>query len=269
MTWIIIILIALVLLLLYGIFVEPHLMRVRTIDYDRGQGLKIAQFTDTHFTWHTTARRLKKFAKNIEENQPDIILFTGDLFDKVSWAKERDLTAYIEVLSELTAPLGKFAIFGNHDFEDNNSHFVREILEKSGFTIVNNRSEVLSKSHNANYAQPTGKICISGIDDMREGVPDFAIYPQEADFSLLMVHEPDSLIQLEQLKAFDLIIAGHSHGGQIRIGNFRLHNKGSKYFDKGKYEINEKTSLYVNSGIGLTFLPIRIGVVPEIVYYEI
>lgn len=55
------------------------------------------------------------------------------------------------------------------------------------------------------------------------------------------------------MKKFDLIIAGHSHGGQIRLGSFRMHNKGSKYFDSGKYVITDKTTLYVNNGIGLTF----------------
>ncbi|MFZ2577923.1 MAG: metallophosphoesterase [Lactococcus hircilactis] len=258
MTWMIIILIAL-FILGYGIFLEPHLMRVRTVNYPHQQGIKIAHFADTHFTWHTSAKRFKKFAKNMDEEKPDLILFTGDLFDKVSWARENKSAtqAVIKTLSALTAPLGKYAVFGNHDFEENQSHFVREILEKSGFTILNNRSVL------------TEKISISGIDDMREGVPDFAICPDHAAFSVLMIHEPDALLQLDQMKQFDLIVAGHSHGGQVRLGKIRLHNKGSKYFDSGKYKINEKTVLYVNNGIGLTFLPLRIGVVPEIVYYEL
>ncbi len=258
MTLIIVFLVGL-LLLGYGIFVEPHLMKVNVINYQHNLGIKVAHFTDTHFTWHTSARRFKKFAKNIAENKPDLILFTGDLFDKVEWAQAHpdETNEVIEMLSSLTAPLGKYAVFGNHDFQDKKVDFVKGVLEKSGFTVINN-SSVLREN-----------IALAGIDDMREGFPDFGIEPHDAPFSLLMIHEPDALLQLEQMKKFDLIIAGHSHGGQIRLGSFRMHNKGSKYFDSGKYVITDKTTLYVNNGIGLTFLPIRIGVVPEITYYQI
>ncbi len=65
---------------------------------------------------------------------------------------------------------------------------------------------------------------------------------------------------METIKEFDLILSGHSHGGQIRIGNWRLRNKGSSSADAGLYQLNDRTKLYVNRGIGLTFLPIRFGV---------
>lgn len=64
---------------------------------------------------------LKKICKkNIAENNPDLILFTGDLFDKVEWAQAHpdETNEVIEMLSSLTAPLGKYAVFGNHDFQD-------------------------------------------------------------------------------------------------------------------------------------------------------
>ncbi len=233
-------------------------MRVKNVVYSKNQGLKLAHFSDTHFTWHTSARRFQKFAKNITENQPDMILFTGDLFDKVDWAKKQDLSSFERILSDLSAPLGKFAILGNHDFDEQNADFVRKILEKAGFTVLTNQSNLAEQ------------LSITGIDDLREGQPDFTILPvTSATFSLLMIHEPDTILQMTHLEKFDLVIAGHSHGGQIRLGNFRLRNKGSKYFDSGSYKISEKTLLYVNNGIGLTFLPIRIGVPPELTYYEI
>ncbi len=251
------IIVILLLLGIYGIFIEPHFMRVRNIQISQKQALKIAHFTDLHFCWHTSIRRFRKFAKNIVKNQPDMILFTGDLFDKVKWAKNKDWTALITMLYELEAPMGKFAIVGNHDFEDDKSDFAQEILEKSGFSILKNNSERVEK------------ISLSGMDDLREGQPDFDIEPETADFSLLLIHEPDTVLKLKNSDKFDLIVAGHSHGGQIRIGNFRLRNEGSKAYDNGRYTLNDKTILYVNSGIGLTFLPIRFGVPPEIVYYEI
>lgn len=245
-------------LLLYGIFIEPHLMKVRHIEIGQQQGVKVAHFTDTHFTWHTTPQRFKKFARNMESENPDVIVFSGDLFDKVLWAKRQNWDELILMLSSLTAPLGKFAVLGNHDFDDKNSSvFVEEILEKSGFTILKN-SSVLTK-----------KLSVSGVDDWREGKPDFELLPAKEAFSVLVVHEPDTVLDMKTLKHFDLVLSGHSHGGQIRLGNWRLRNKGSSCADSGMYQLNDKTKLYVNCGIGLTFLPIRFGVPPEIVYYEL
>ena len=229
-------------LLIYGIFIEPHLMKVRHVKIAQKQNLKIAHFTDTHFAWHTTSRRFKKFARNIANEQPDLIIFSGDLFDKVAWAKNRDWTDLLTILSELKAPLGKFAILGNHDFDDEkSSRFVEEFLEKAGFVLLKNSSVVKDN------------LSISGVDDWREGRPDFELEPIDATFSLLALHEPDTILDMETIKEF----------------NWRLRNKGSSSADAGLYQLNDRTKLYVNRGIGLTFLPIRFGVPPEIVYYYI
>ena len=255
----IIVFVVILILAVYGILVEPHLMRVRRIRRFSGLNLKVAQVSDTHFCWHTSAGRFDKFVKNLQEEKPDMILFTGDLFDKVAWAKEekRDWSKLKKQLSGLAAPLGKFAILGNHDFDGGNADFVRGFLADCGFVILTNAAAV------------AGPIAIAGLDDQREGRPDFGLRPEAAEFSLLMIHEPDGAAQLADADRFDLIVAGHSHGGQIRLGNLRLHNDGSKLYDHGLYGIGQRSALYVNSGIGLTFLPIRFGVPPEIVYFEI
>jgi predicted MPP superfamily phosphohydrolase len=248
----------LLFLVIYGVFVEPHLMKVRRVKIAEKQALKIAHFTDTHFNWHTTYRRFKKFAKNIEREKPDLIVFSGDLFDKVDWAKKRDLSKLSMFFMSLQAPLGKVAVLGNHDFsEDKSSLFVEKFLEKTGFILLKNSTVNL------------GKLSVSGVDDWREGQPNLEILPEQNEFSLLLIHEPDTILDLQTVEKFDLILSGHSHGGQIRIGDWRLHNKGSSSADSGIYQLNPRTKLYVNCGIGLTFLPIRIGVPPEIVYYEI
>lgn len=250
------------ILLMYGIFVEPHLMKVRRVKITAQQGLKIAHFTDTHFTWHTTYRRFKKFAKHMTLEKPDIIVFSGDLFDKVAWAKEKNWEKLLTQLSALDAPLGKFAVVGNHDFdEEKSAAFVEEFLQKAGFVVLKNSSVLLEL--------PQGKITLSGVDDWREGQPNFELAPEASDFSILLIHEPDTVLDMKTVSKFDLILSGHSHGGQIRLGNWRLHNNGSSSADKGIYQLNERTRLYVNCGIGLTFLPIRFGVPPEIVYYDL
>ena len=246
------------LLLVYGVFVEPHLMKVRRVKISESQGIKVAHFTDTHFTWHTPSRRFEKFAKNMAEEQPDMIVFSGDLFDQVSWAENQENQAIEKLLTALSAPLGKFAVLGNHDFDEKKSSiFVEDLLTRAGFMLLKNHSVRL------------GNLSISGVDDWRKGQPDLEILPEVSDFSLLLIHEPDTILDLKTVEQFDLILSGHSHGGQIRLGNWRLHNNGSSSADSGLYQLNARTKLYVNCGIGLTFLPIRIGVKPEIVYYEL
>ncbi len=250
------------MLLGYGVFVEPHLMQVRHIKIAEQQKLTIAHFTDTHFTWHTSARRFKKFAEDIAKRQPDMIIFSGDLFDKVTWARHKNWENLLTMLSALTAPLGKFAVLGNHDFdEEKSSLFVEELLTKAGFIVLKNESIVREVDQK--------KIAIAGVDDWREGQPDFQLAPLDADFSILALHEPDTVLEMQTVEQFDLILSGHSHGGQIRLGNWRLRNKGSSSADSGLYPLNARTKLYVSCGIGLTFLPIRFGVKPEIVYYEL
>ncbi|MEY8458905.1 metallophosphoesterase [Lactococcus ileimucosae] len=255
MIWIIILLFS---LLFYGILLEPHFMRVRKVKISDEKGLKVAHFTDTHFNWHTRPRRFYKFSKHIKQMEPDLILFTGDLFDKVSWAQKHERNKVKEILTDLEAPLGKFAILGNHDFsEEGHPNYIRSFLEESGFTVLTNQSV------------RSGNVSLTGLDDLREGQPNFEMLPEQADFSLLMIHEPDTILRVEHPEKYDLVVAGHSHGGQIRLGNWRLRNDGSKAYDSGLYDLGQNTTLFVNAGIGLTFLPIRFGVPPEIVYYEI
>lgn len=254
MIWIITLLLS---FLFYGVFLEPHFMRVREVKISGEKRLRVAHFTDTHFNWHTSPRRFYKFSKHIAHTQPDLILFTGDLFDKVSWAQGHDIKEAKRVLSDLRAPLGKFAILGNHDFsEEGQADYIRVFLQETGFTVLTNQSV------------HEGVFSLSGLDDLREGQPFFGLLPQEAEVSILMVHEPDTVLQLEYPEKYDLIIAGHSHGGQIRLGKLRLRNDGSKTYDSGLYELVGNTKLFVNAGIGLTFLPVRFGVPPELVYYE-
>ena len=114
------------------------------------------------------------------------------------------------------------------------------------------------------------KILFTGLDDALLGNPQFPSPNQmaETSYDILLTHEPDEVSQYQN-KGYELILSGHSHGGQIRIGNWRLRNKGSSSADAGLYQLNDRTKLYVNRGIGLTFLPIRFGVPPEIVYYYI
>ena len=111
------------------------------------------------------------------------------------------------------------------------------------------------------------QVSLTGIDDGQEGQPDYNTQPKDARFSILMVHEPDQVQHLSDLDRFDLILSGHSHGGQIRFPILPYKNFGSKLYDQGIYALTSQTSLVVNTGFGTTGPPLRFRVIPEILYF--
>ena len=220
-------------------------------------GLTIAQISDSHFSPFYSPKRFDKIINKLNQAKPDIVLFTGDLIENYRYWQTRDCNAISQQLAKIHAPKGKFAILGNHDYRSNGRTAVSQILADGGFTLLNNQSTLVDQ------------ISLTGIDDGQEGQPDYNTLPKKADFSILMIHEPDQVRHLPELDQFDLILSGHSHGGQIRFPLFPYKNFGSKLYDQGIYELTPKTSLVVNTGLGTTGPPLRFRVTPEILYFHL
>jgi predicted MPP superfamily phosphohydrolase len=211
--------------------------------------------------WHTTPNRLNKFIREIERIQPDVILFTGDLIDNVDTYQHVD--KLIAKLQELPTSAHKYAILGNHDFSDadNTTTKIRGILAAADFHLLENASTTLDVNGK--------RLAIGGIADLRHAKPDYDLVMPEADKALLMIHEPDIAKDLRVPTRYDIILAGHSHGGQINFAGLRMKNKGSKHYDRGWYQLNHRTQLYVNSGIGQTFLPFRFMTPPTMLVLDL
>ena len=113
-----------------------------------------------------------------------------------------------------------------------------------------------------------------GLDDGLFGAPDDAQFPQQMDtfaYRILLLHEPD-LAQRWVQSDFQLILAGHSHGGQVRLPFWAgLRTVLAEQYTRHFYTLNEETGqqLYVNTGLGTSHLPVRFGVVPEIAVFDI
>ncbi|GCF95073.1 metallophosphoesterase [Enterococcus florum] len=216
----------------------------------------IAQISDIHFSRFYSAEAFEQVIAAINQQQPDILLFTGDLVEDFRYWKKRDLQPIIQQLKRLEAKQGKFAVLGNHDYRSNGCSSVREILQKGGFTLLENTS------------QSVGRFSLTGIEDQRKGDPDYSLTPLQAEYSILMVHEPDQVELVRSLPRYDLVLSGHSHGGQIRLPFFTVKHRGSELYQVGPYRLNSNTVLFVNTGIGTTGPPIRFRVPPEIVYFH-
>ncbi|BBI32969.1 metallophosphoesterase [Cohnella abietis] len=262
-----------ILICTYGVFIEPRRLTIsrHTISSplipEGFHGITIVQFSDTHIGPHYSLQQLDELITAINSLQPDIVVFTGDLFDSrgKTNATDNDPTS---ILARIHAPLGKFAVYGNHDFG-----YTRKIrtsgsfLNQAGFKVIIN--DLLK------VRLPAGEfITIAGLDDYVLGQPaarkTLSALKQEG-FNLLLTHEPDVADSLAQYPV-DLQLSGHSHGGQVHLpilGALIRTSLGRRYV-RGMYSIQSKSRglrpylLFVNRGIGTTRIRIRIGSAPEL-----
>ncbi|MBN1054901.1 metallophosphoesterase [Clostridium botulinum] len=256
----------------YSIYVEPNLLSVKNIEINNSSNIKnedtikIAQISDIHLGEYYTIDKLEKLVNKVNSQNADIIVFTGDLFDNVS--KFEDTSKVAPILKKLNAKIEKYAIYGNHDYGGGAKNIYKNVMEDSGFKILVNDQ--------ANVKLDSGKtISILGLDDALLGNPDVEKTVRnikESNYNLLLLHEPDLSDKFVSYN-IDLILAGHSHGGQVKIpflGEIVTPPLAEKYKD-GLYNLNTQrnTQLYVNSGIGNTKMPFRFMNVPEVSIFEI
>lgn len=260
-----------IIVFIYSRYVEPKLFTIRTQalttqSIKLEEPLKIVQFTDTHLGENYSFAQLSKVIKTINAQSPDLILFTGDLIDdNKTFDAEQEA---IDALAKLEAPLGKFAVYGNHDHGGNGTKRYKRLMEAAGFKLLINESQQLTLENGE-------KINIIGIDDMVLGNPQIQQAFSSingAAYNLFVSHAPDAADEVTSYPV-DLQVSGHSHGGQVRfpiIGAPFTPNYAKKYI-KGLYtfEENARMVLYVSSGLGSSQLPYRFLNIPEIVVYTL
>ena len=219
--------------------------------------IKLMHLSDIHYA-SIGEEKLNKAVKEINEMKPDIVVFTGDLYDEFSTLTEEMEEKIINALSKIEAPLGKYAVSGNHDYAYD---AFERIITKSGFRFLKNESELI-------YYNDETPIEIVGYLDEREDEPDYNIELTN-NFKIGLIHEGDSFESIKD-KDFNLVLAGHSHGGQARlplIGCIIKVDGGKKYCEE-HYSYNN-TELYVNFGLGETKYRIRSFNKPSINMYRL
>lgn len=258
-----------VLILTYSKYVEPKLLTVKNYeikeeDKKNTEKIKIVQFTDSQLGEFYTLSQLKDVVEQINKQDADIVVFTGDLIDKMS-TYDNKYEVY-NVLSNINANIGKFAIWGNHDYGGGGHAYYESIMKESGFEILVNETIKVPINDGINLS-------ISGLDEAMFGEPDSKALIKEMskkDFNLLLLHEPDLISEFENSNV-DLALAGHSHGGQVAIPFIGaiITPPIAKKYTKGFYDIQKDIRLYVNSGLGNTKLPYRFMNIPQISVFEV
>ena len=226
-------------------------------------GLRIAQVSDLHVGPHTSRAYLRRVLQAVEDAAPEVIAITGDQVDDYA----PDIEYFARAFSTLSAPLGVFAIPGNHDVYAGWPQ-VREGLERMGVTVLVNESRPLTRGGERFWIAGTGDPAGTGRPRGAggEAAPDItrtlSRIPAGA-FTIALAHNPALWPQLAE-RGVRLTLSGHTHYGQFSIPALGW-SLASAFLDlaMGAYR-NGRSLLYISPGTNYWGLPLRIGALPEV-----
>ena len=219
-------------------------------------GLKIVHFSDIHYNRAITSEKIDKIVSEINLINADIVVFTGDLIDKDANLTVDDYNYLTKSFNKINAKYGKYAILGNHDY--NNKEKVIQVYNDSNFKYLENSYDIV-------YNNDGEKIFIGGVGnitynlDNLDKTMEYFNSNNDIDYKIMLLHEPDFSDNVVDNYNVNLILAGHSHNGQVRlpvIGALHTPSYAKKYYDN-YYDING-TDLYISSGIGVSMINYRL-----------
>jgi predicted MPP superfamily phosphohydrolase len=224
--------------------------------------LTIAHMSDIHHGPYTGLDYINHCIEIVNGVNPDIIALTGDF----TFAGRRYIEPCAEVLRGLKARVGVYAVLGNHDYYAGAGQVARA-LKNSGCRLMVDAQDCLE--------QRGAKLRLLGVDDLIYGTTDvnrlMRDLPRE-DPKIVLSHNPDFIEEFAvKNRHVDLMIAGHTHGGQIRFPLVGAPHISSDYGQRYAIGLNRKGSMqiYTTRGIGTILLPTRFDCPPEIVIYTL
>ncbi len=249
----------------WGFVYEPQSLIVREYDLTLDEwpsemdGLRVAVLADLHVgSLFNGLSKLEEIIRQTNQLDPDFILLAGDyVIQGVLGGKFVAPADFCPVLGELQAPLGVWAVLGNHDWWLDGPA-IRVELERNGIRVLENDAAVID---------PRRSLWLAGVSDYWEGKPDIqqALNPVPTEATVIVLtHNPDVFPQMPDRVA--LSIAGHTHGGQVRlpfIGRPIVPSQFGERYAAGHIAENGR-DFFVSTGLGTSILPVRFGVPPEV-----
>ncbi|MBN2807227.1 MAG: metallophosphoesterase [Prolixibacteraceae bacterium] len=242
-------------------------------------GFTLVQLSDMHLGTFDQIKRFQRGLDRVQELQPDLLVFTGDMVNNLAGEAE----PYIEAFSKLEAPFGKFSVLGNHDYgeyvqwknpgdKEANLERLKKIENEMGFRLLLNEKISLVKGQDTIY--------LAGVENW--GEPPFPQYGKlnqtmqglsADDFVILLSHDPTHWREevIHHPATIKLTLSGHTHGMQfgIEIGKFKWSPVKYRYADWAGLFTENNRHLYVNRGFGSIGYPGRVGIRPEITLIEL
>ena len=256
-----------ILIVVYATLIEPNniIVEERNIYLENlpksFNGFRIVHITDLHL--NSYGRKERGIIDKIRELKPDIIVVTGDLIDEKQY-----LNTGLEFMEELADISPTYFVFGNWDHLSGVSMSLFEkYLTERKVIVLSNRYVVLSRNNECIY--------LIGVDDPHTFNDDLDKAMDNISetnvVKILLAHSPE-IIDKAVKKNINLVLVGHTHGGQVRLPiigplYIPLPPKYRKY-DQGLFKV-DNTLMFVNRGIGMSFIPVRFLCPPEIVVIEL
>jgi uncharacterized protein len=253
-------------LAVWAFLIEPGRLVIRheTIRIDNWpqplDGLRIAVLSDIHVDdWFINDKKLRTIVERTNQLQPDLIVLLGDYMSSDGRIQHTVAPEdFGPVLKDLRAPLGVYSVLGNHDWWYSGRR-VRKALEENGIKVLENESVQVD-------ARGTS-LWLVGLADLwtrPQRIAGAVATVPEGQPLIGLTHNPDIFPNLPQ--RVHLLLAGHTHGGQVRFPIIGSVVESSNYGDRWVrgHVFEENHHLFVTSGIGTSILPVRFGVPPEI-----
>ncbi len=257
---------------LYTTFISTKIVSVREYRVinkkvpSEFNGIKVVQFSDLHYGSTIFINDLKKIVNKINELKPDLVVFTGDLIDQNYSLTIKEQEEISKALLKIDTTLGKYAVRGDEDTDV--------------FSIVMNQSEfnILDNGYDFIYNESSTPIILFGSASYLQNesnIKNTFAYFEDAThntniFSISLVHEPDVVEDIQKNYFVDVILAGHSHNGNVRIpfiGPVSKVSGANKYYD-AYYQLDD-TKLYISSGLGTNGAGLRLFCRPSISLFRI
>jgi predicted MPP superfamily phosphohydrolase len=221
-------------------------------------GTALLFISDVHAGPFLSRAALSRAFLRLAELRADIVIHGGDL----ATSNVREILQHGDALSRLTAPLGVFAVYGNHDHYTGDLAGVERFFTSCGVRVLNNDAVTVLRGGE--------RLALAGIDDWNIGRPDLdrALARSESvapDAPVVLIsHNPDAFFEAA-VRGVSLTLAGHTHGGQVRIPGRPVLVRMSRYrLDEGRFH-HEGSHLVVSRGLGVSGIPLRIACSPEAV----
>lgn len=250
------------LLVMYSRFIEIRWVTVSQVPVQLSHlpsaynGMQIALLSDLHYPDYMNPQYFERVVRMTNALHPDLVVLAGDYVP----GSPDDIEPCAGILGKLHAPMGIYAVFGNHDYWIRSTGKLSRTFAHAGITVLRNKSVPLSQKH--------ARLWLVGLDDFWAGSTnlDAALkdVPRDEE-KILLIHEPDfATTYAGKNPTIELQLSGHSHGGQVRlpfIGGVH-YPPFSETFPIGLAH-SGSLHIYTSRGVGV-ILPFRLGCRPEI-----
>jgi len=247
------------LLFIYARFIEPKLLFVNHYKIETGFKAKYALIADIHLGIYNNASILERTVDKINEENVDAVLIAGDLTYEPQFD---DMKLLFSSLKKLNVPV--YAVLGNHDCQKPGPDIrdeLEEVLTSFGVQVITNKAVLLNG------------ITILGLGSHWAKDDEVSLLDKytKKDKVVVLTHNPDTTLDYLPTHYPDLTLAGHTHGGQVRIPYLYkkvIPVRGDVLWDQGLY-VFEDAKVFVTSGIGEIGLPLRFLIPPVIDVLEL